>query len=416
MKMHRPTPVLAATAALLLATQAPAAARDLFSGTFTVDGQTTTAGTSNASDFANLFTDAGLNSLFSTYTTNSAAVADVSLRGVPATISYNANSATLRLVIPSIGVDESFAGATRDQSQDMALDWLKGGGGSAMTRFLQQAVASTPVDPMAGNPNSLMNQMGAADFGAALGGAGGTGSSFGATGTGSRFGAMARFGSYSASGYDTTVWSLPLGYEYGFSNGMELVVDAPITLVETSGAQSYSGSVGLGLRIPIALPWESVKWSLTPVLRGGGVGSVDAGAVGGMWSGSVTSVLDLRVDEASTATIGNMVSRLQTLPIDVAGYNVSYELTNFMFRNGLIYTRRLTEWGGRQVSGSVFVVDTRFTGDALYVNSYQEYGAYLSLGDPIRQPGQPTPMRVGFTFLNGDNGYQGFSLNFGISF
>jgi hypothetical protein len=152
------------------------------------------------------------------------------------------------------------------------------------------------------------------------------------------------------------------------------------------------------------------------MLRAGGVGSVDAGSVGGIWSASVTSVLDLRLSGSSTLTIGNMVSRLQTLPINFQDYNVSYELTNFMFRNGAIYTHALTTWRGREVSGSVFLIDTRFTGDALYVESYQEYGAYLSLGNPVRGTGNTLPIRLGFTILSGDNGYGGFSLNLGMSF
>jgi hypothetical protein len=393
----------------------PALARDLFTGTFTVDGQTATAGSSNASDFADLFTNQGLTALFGTYTEVSAATADVSLRGVPAVLSYPAGSTALRLVIPSIGVDETFTGATRDESQDLALKWLRGAGGDAVTRFLRQAVATTPVDPMAGNPNSLMSQMGAADFGAALGG-GGTGARFGERASAGRTSLGARFGSYSASGFDTDVYNLPLGHDFVLSNGMELLLDAPITLVDTNGAQSYSGSLGVGLRIPVALPYDGLRWTLTPILRFGGVGSVDAGAVGGMWSASITSVLDVRFDDVSTVTIGNMVGRLETLPIDVAGFNVSYDLANTMFRNGVIYTRSLGSWGGREVSGSAFLIDTRFTGDALYVRSYQEYGGYLSFGNPFRAPGEPAPLRAGFTLLSGEGGYRGFSLNFGISF
>ena len=380
-----------ALAALLGLPAPPALARDLFTGTFTVDGQTTTAGTNNVLDFADLFTNQGLNSLFSTYTEVSAANAAVSLRGVPANLSYAAGSATLRLLIPSIAVDESFTGATRDESQDLALRWLRGAGGDAVTRFLRQAVATTAVDPMAGNPNSLMSQMGASDFGSALGSSGGTGAAFGARGTGGRFSMAARFGSYSAGDFDTDVYNLPLGYDYGFGNGMELLIDAPLTLVDTNGAQSYSGSLGVGLRIPIGLPHEGLRWSLTPILRFGGVGSVDAGAVGGMWSASVTSVLDIRLDDASTVTIGNMLSRLETLPINIADFNVSYDLTNYMFRNGIIYTRSLGAWGSRQVSGSAFVIDTRFTGDTLFVQSYQEYGSYLTFGNPFVDPANRRP-------------------------
>ncbi len=36
-----------------------------------------------------------------------------------------------------------------------------------------------------------------------------------------------------------------------------------------------------------------------------------------------------------------------------------------MYRNGLLVTQRLGEFAGRNVIGSLFAVDTRFTGDDL---------------------------------------------------
>jgi hypothetical protein len=383
----------------------PAAARDAFEGTFTVNGQSTTTSRRDAEEFVNLFTDTGLRSLFSTYTATSPASADVSLRGVPASLSYNAGSTTLRLVVPSAGIDESFTGATRDASQDLALEWLRGRGGGALTRLLQQAVATTPIDPVAGNPNSLMSQMGASDFGAATG--------IGAPG--SSFSLGARFGSYSAEGFDTRVWTLPLGYAFGMSNGMTLLLDAPLTLLDSAGTQSYSGSFGVGLRLPIrlALP-ETVRWSLTPMVRAGAVGSSSLGAVGGMWSASLTSTLDWQVTPATGVTIGNMVSRLQTLPVNIGEYDVSYELTNVMFRNGVIASQAIGEWLGRPVRASAFAIDTRFTGDALFVRSYQEFGGFLSFS--TGQGGQGLPLSLGVTVLNGDRGYRGYSLNLGMTF
>jgi hypothetical protein len=398
----------AAFAAALLgaALAAPAAARDIFSGTFTVDGQTVQAGTNNASDFADLLTNAGLNSLFANYTITSAATVNASLRGVPATLSYLQGSTTLRLQVPSAGVDESFTGGTRDASQDLAIEWLKGAGGSALTRVLQQAVATTSLDPVAGNPNSLMSTMGASDFNNALGG--------GATAGRSSFGA--RFGSYTAEGFNSDVYSLPLATSFNVEGGGAVVLDLPLTFATTEGAQSYSGSFGVGYRAPIriGLP-ESLSWTLTPMLRAGAVGSVDLGAVGGMWSVSVTSVLDWRVRPGTAIKMGNMVSRLQTLPISYAGYSASYELTNYMFRNGLVLSQDVGELFGRQVQASAFAVDTRFTGDALYVSNYQEYGAYLSFGMG-NVAGRTLPLAVGVTVLQGERGYRGFSLNLGMSF
>ena len=405
-----------------LALMGNAQARDLFEGRFTstdpITGvtQSASAGRNNLMDFADLFTNAGLKSTLPGYTSISAATASVSLRGVPATLSYAANSPVLRLQIPSTGLDISFNGATRDQSQDLAIEWVKGAGGAELTRFLQQAVATTPVDPVAGNPNSLMSQMGASDFNVATGGGFTAGGRSDVAG-GGRFDLGARFGRYTADGFDTSVYTLPLGYSYGFSNGMRLIIDAPLTLLSTSGAQSYSGSAGVGLRIPMGvnLP-ESLSWALTPMMRAGGVGSTELGAVGGLWSASLTSTLDWRAREGTTFTLANMASRLETMSVTISDYGISYDLTNYMFRNGLIATQRLGELAGRQVSGSLFAVDTRFTGDDLYVKAYQEYGGYLTFGDPVTVAGMRLPIRLGATFTQGDNGYRGFSVNLGFTF
>jgi hypothetical protein len=392
----------------------PATAREVFEGTFTINGQTVQASGSDAEGFANLFTDSGLRGLVSTYTTTSAATASVSLRGVPATLSYNANSTTLRLQVPGANIDRSFTGATRDESQDEALRWLRGQGDSDVSRLLRFAVSSTPIDPVAGNPNSLMSTMGAADFGAATGA---SGARVGSSGQGGSFGAGARFGSYSAGGYDTSVYTLPLSYSYGFEGGTALLIDAPITLMDTSDAQSYSGSIGVGLRMPVPIGLgESVQWSLTPMLRTGAVGSVELGTVGAIWSASLTSVLNLRLNEATTLTIGNMVGRLQTIPVTIQDYDISYELVNNIFRNGVVLTRSAGVMLGREVTVSGFVVDTRFTGDSLFVNSYQEYGAFLNFGNPVQVGGMNVPMRIGATYIDGEQGYRGFTVNFGISF
>jgi hypothetical protein len=385
----------------------PVQARDVFEGIFTVDGQTTRAGTSSAEDFVDLLSDRGLNSLFANYSSSSQATIDASLRGVPARLSYDFASTSLRLVIPSAGVDETFTGATRDESQDLALEWLKGRGGDALTRVLQQAVATTSIDPVAGNPNSLMSQMGASDFGSALG-LGGNG--------GGRYGFGARFGSYSAQGYDTDVYTLPLNTSFDLQNGRTLLVDVPLTFSSTDAAQSYSGSFGLGVRLPINLGQpDTLAWSLTPMLRGGGVGSLDIGAVGGIWSVSLTSSLQWQARPGTRLVLGNMASRLQTLPVNVGGYNVSYELTNYMYRNGVVATQDIGTWFNRNVQATVFAVDTRFTGDELYIKSYQEYGGYLSFGQS-NAGGASLPLSLGVTLLQADRGYRGFSINLGSSF
>ena len=68
------------------------------------------------------------------------------------------------LKVPSAGIEHTFTGATRDEAQDAVTEYFKGAGGSDVTKVLQAAVRETAIDPVAGNPDSLMSLMGEADF------------------------------------------------------------------------------------------------------------------------------------------------------------------------------------------------------------------------------------------------------------
>jgi len=50
------------------------------------------------------------------------------------------------------------------------------------------------------------------------------------------------------------------------------------------------------------------------------------------------------------------------------------------------------------------------------VKEYQEYGGYLTFGDPLPVAGLRIPLRIGATFTQGDHGYRGHSLNLGFTF
>jgi hypothetical protein len=98
------------------------------------------------------------------------------------------------------------------------------------------------------------------------------------------------------------------------------------------------------------------------------------------------------------------------MPVSVGDYSVNYDVQNTVFRNGLVLSRdlgfRLMEL---PVQGALFAVDTRFTGDAVYIRNYQEFGGFLSAGSR-------DPIRFGFTYMTGDRGLSGFSFNTGVQF
>ncbi len=155
--------LLAAAGLAMLGQPRGAAARDPFSVTVTVDGQTGSQGFTRLQDAYNALDTAGLQNIVGSYTDVSAATASINLRGVPASAIYTANSPSLRIIVPGPGIDITFNGATRDESQQLFVDWLRGQGSSQVNDVLRYAAANTAIDPVAGNPNAAMNQFVAAD-------------------------------------------------------------------------------------------------------------------------------------------------------------------------------------------------------------------------------------------------------------
>jgi len=150
-------------AATLLTASANAA--DLFSVTATMGA---TPAYKGANTVQELFDAIGQKSTIQTYLPGYNGTQAVDLvanyRGVRINFSYTAGSNTLVMSIPDIGVNESFTGSTREDSQDMLTDWMKKNGASAVEKLMKKLAEVSPSDPIAGNPNSLMSQNVATSF------------------------------------------------------------------------------------------------------------------------------------------------------------------------------------------------------------------------------------------------------------
>ena len=375
---------------------APATARDAFEINLDVNGQTGGRGFSSVESAVNTLSNTGaLQALVPSYTDTSPATATVDLRGITAITSFQAGSTTLHVVIPSAGIDQTFTGATRADSAEAFLRFLEGSGAS--TSLFRALVANSPADPVAGNPNALMNQMVASDFDRAL---------IDATGpTTPGFGLNARFGSFSAAGFSSQSFSLPLDYSWQLSERDALELDAPISWSDTGGGNSYSGNVGVLWRHKVFS-----NWTLQPSVRMGGVGSIELGSAAGVWSVGLNSTANFDLPANWRLTVANGITYISTIPISFGRFSISYGLSNVVFRNGLVGSHDLgLELKNLPLRGSVFFIDTRFTGSAVFMNSYQEMGFFVSAGSQA-------PARVGATFLIGDHNVRGFSLNTGVQF
>jgi len=98
------------------------------------------------------------------YTNNSSLDATVDFRGLEMIFSFNANSPTLFMNIPGLNITETFPGQDRNESADLLTDYLKSSDFTSLQQIQKELVRVSPVDPVAGNPASLMASMVDSDF------------------------------------------------------------------------------------------------------------------------------------------------------------------------------------------------------------------------------------------------------------
>lgn len=398
---------LAVIAATLLTT--PVQARELFQLTATLPTETASSSYTEISDLIEAVDNQSLLDLLTTYTPTSQTEIRLDVRGLQAQVNYATASTTLVFEVPSLGIYETFTGATRDESQELFEEYLKNNGNGILTDMLKKLVGTTAVDPVAGNPNSLMAKMGVADFGLGtdLGGAQ-MGKSQPAQNTLSILGF--RFGSYSAGPYTQDVYTWPINYTYRFKSDprKQLMVDIPITYIDTEGSRGYSSSLGVAFRYPI-----TDNWSLTPALRVGGAGSIDQGSAAIIYSGSLVSNLNVFWGK-NLISIGNMVAQYQTESIEIDEYSIDYDLTNTMIKNGIgIATPLSFKLFGKNSNVEFDVAHTAFFGDDIYIDSYFDFA--ISFGTHGTET-ELDNIRAGITYTVGNNSYDGFMFNVGYTF
>ena len=117
-------------AAALIATS-PVRSEELFRADLRVDGVERRITSGNAERFLDQLSSDRLRELFPSYTERSAASARVNLRGIAADLSFESNSTRLRLVVPDVGIDQTFTGRTRDDSQKQLEEFAKGAAANA---------------------------------------------------------------------------------------------------------------------------------------------------------------------------------------------------------------------------------------------------------------------------------------------
>lgn len=359
----------------------------------------------NLLDLSRSLKTAAIEQILPSYTPTSAVAIGINLRGILALTAFAANSTTLNVVLPQSGVVESFAGATRDESIELFRQYVRDGG--THHHLLRAYARYSPIDPIAGNPNSLMAQMGQSDYmmGHLSPLSGCDCHCWSAQPVVHQFQTGLNTLRAFSHKFDTTTVSMPLRYSYSPNGDWAFVVDAPVTFIANGGAYSVYSSLGFGLRIPL-----TCDWSLTPCLRAGAGGSLDLCTAGDFVSVGLTSVFNLPVCDY-VLSITNYAGYINSGNLWLSGVNFNYNLHNYIFKNGL----SLTSCDGFCVCGhpvnfSLSFIDSCFTKDRLYIRHYDEVGIYL-ITNYLNPCIDYDCLSVGFAYQFGEKSYKGYSLN-----
>ena len=402
-------------------------AKPLFTIDITVDERQRSFSFNDVKEVFEQIEESQLRMAFSNYTDMSRASAMVDFRGLEMNFGFPGADSKLVFEIPSLDIREEFTGATRDASVDQLEDFLKSEGGAILNRIQAASIAASPVDPIAGNPGSLMGTMVSGQFDAGFSsqvtnlrrttgapapdGAPDPAAAAEAGSPDNLISVSPRFGRYTAGDHTSNVVTLPLGYSFRLREGGKglrtIDVSLPLTYAEIEGGKSAAASFGAGLT------WGLTdRWSLSPAIEAGVAGSVDLGAGGGIGSASLTSAYTIPFERYSL-NVGNMVGYYKTLDIKVGRYRFDPGISNTVLSNGLMLSVPGTMWG-RKLATELWITDTRFFGDELYSEYNDEFG--ISLGT-VKTEGFSIEnyLRAGVSYMTGDN-VKGWRFNLGYSF
>jgi len=390
-------------------------ARDLFVADIVVEDEVVFRGTDKIFKVVDFFDNKSLSGFFPNYTKNSAVSARLDLRGLGVHIEYPGNSSSLIFRVPGSKFVIVFDGATRDESQEQFEDWLKGNyqslsaSDAKLTTLLQLLIKFSPVDPVAGNPNSLQTRMFMSDFDAGI-----TGpfisSSGRIEGIRNQFTFGAEYGFFDAGAFGGQVVSVPINYKWNLKSvpKLSIIFDLPVTFTRTENAWSYMASFGTGVQFR-PTSW----WSLTPMVRAGGVGSFDVGALAVLVSGSLTNYFHYKIGSTHLGfgTLGGVSTSIDG--IKIKGYDLSYELTNYVLRNGADLTQKLDfNVLGNPAAFKLFFNFTQFWGNDLYLDSFYDMGLGIATVKKIADS-YVNALDLSFSYASGvtnDYDYYGFKL------
>jgi hypothetical protein len=303
--------------------------------------------------------------------------ANASFNGVPANLSYAAGSPVLQVSIPSIGVSQSFAGATREASARLLHDWLKNQQDIRSSLFREQARSVAANSYSA--PGGILSQTVSSDFDSSLSDASfrSSASQSNAANT-SLLGAGVLLSHHNVGGFSINSAAIPLSYTVrnDIDPRRQALIRGGIGIVDRAGSKTYNTRLSGGYRFPL-----SDEWSLTSSLGFAFAGSDDAAYSVGLLSGSVMSTY-LIEGKGFDVVIGNMLGYYRTIKPPLGSFAVDPNLSNGAFRNGALISQPVTI-ADRKLSIEYGISDTRYFGSAVYQRSAQEISVSLGTNKSV---------------------------------
>ena len=394
-------------------------------------------------------------------------------RGLGIDLSFADSSNALVFAIPGLNFNATpdperqessdqkvFQGASRKESLEQLKDYLKENK-AALKVLLTRLAQVSPIDPLAGNPLSLMSQtqgrnfahgfthkvsqvygcsttafnrsggvqLAARDEGWALGcgipvmmaSAGQGGDLFreaqdraaalrGENEIGIGLSYQSTTADVAGGSYKSSSVNLPLSYTAKFNADprKKFRVDIPLSYTDAEGAKSYSVGLGFAYTHPI-----SDVWTITPAVGAGVTGSEDLGSAGGVLSYSIASAYSWRIGDWGLS-MGNMIGKYDSLGLTLGDIEAEADISSTAFVNGLLLSGPGSLLA-RDMVIEYHITDTRLTGDEVYAEYYDEAG--VSVGWIKQRHGVITRyLKAGVSYLTGDRDISGYKLNLALRF
>jgi len=392
----------------------------LYSGdVFSIDVKNETTPDSfshTTSDLSNLIDTLDEDKLLAsfTYTNTDQITASLDFRGLPMKLKFAENSNVLELAIPSLSINESFNGKNREASMRLLEDWFKNDKKN-VERIMQELARVSPVDPIAGNPNSLMGATVSDDF---MNGFQKVATQQKGMKSKNFILIAPSFKSLDIDGKKSDSFTLPIGYSFDIGDNPKekLSLSMPLSYVRVEDAKSYNVGLGVAYSLPI-----TNSWILTPAVKYSLVGSKNLGTLAQMASGSLTSSYTFDLGERHFFSLGNMVGHYSTVKYFDAEYAFNPHIANTVFRNAVMYSIP-SDKIYKDTSIDFFLIDTKYTGTELFLESYDEIGLSFGFNKDVMNLTSKEDnyeyeeeLKLGISYLTSSKA-DGFEINFGYSF